>query len=123
MPILLAGCDQVEPMERPMTAKAKHSWTEDDDLVALYISRHKTRALPLMQAGISKRLGMSEGSLARRQSNFKYLDEGRGLSHSAKQSRRIHQRYKNATESELRPMVLRVLEPKLGEPAHNGGKL
>ena len=100
-----------------MAIKAKHSWTEDDDRVALYMSRHGTRALPLMQAGIAKRLGMSEGSLARRQSNFKYLDEGRGLSHSAKQSRRIHLRYKAATEHELRPMVLRALQSRLGASA------
>jgi hypothetical protein len=92
-----------------MATKAKHTWTEDDDLVALYMSRHDTRALPLMQAGIAKRLGRSEGSLARRQSNFKFLDEGRGLPHSIRQSRCMHQRYKNATEPELRPMVLRAL--------------
>jgi hypothetical protein len=62
-----------------------------------------------MEAGIAKRLGMSEASLARRQANFAYLDGRGGLAHVAKQSRRIHQQYGKATESELRPLVLQVL--------------
>jgi hypothetical protein len=88
---------------------AQHRWTENDDVVAFYLSRHGTRRLPLMEAGIAKRLGMSEGSLARRQANFAYLDGRPGFDHVAKLSRRIHQQYEKATEAELRPLVLRVL--------------
>jgi len=88
---------------------AQHRWTEDDDVVAFYLSRHGTRRLPLMEAGIAKHLGVSEGSLARRQANFAHLDGRPGLPHAAKLSRRIHQQYARATEAELRPLVLRVL--------------
>jgi hypothetical protein len=87
----------------------QHRWTEDDDVVAFYVSRHGTRHLPLMEAGIAKRLGVSEISLARRQANFAHLDGRPGLDHVAKLSRRIHQQYGRATEPELRPMVLRAL--------------
>lgn len=87
----------------------RHSWTEGDDLVALYMSRHGVARLPMTQAGIASRLGMSEASLIMRQRNFGYLDNGVGLSHVAAQTRRIHRQYRNATEAELRTLVLRVL--------------
>jgi hypothetical protein len=87
----------------------RHKWTEGDDLVALYLWRHGTRFLPLMEGGIAKLLGMPEGSLARGRANFAHLDGKGGLDHVAKQSRRIHQRHKRATEVELRPLVLQVI--------------
>jgi hypothetical protein len=95
-------------MEESLVA-ARHRWTENDDLVALYLSRHGTRFLPLMEAGIAKLLGMPEASMAMRQGNFAYLDGRGGLAHVAKQSRRIHQQYEKAMESALRRLVLRVL--------------
>jgi len=88
---------------------ARHRWTKDDDVVAFYLSRHGTRHLPLMEAGIAKRLGVTEGSLARRQANFAYLDGRPGYDHVAKQSRRIHQQHAKVTETQLRALVLRVL--------------
>jgi hypothetical protein len=88
---------------------AQHRWTEDDDVVAFYLSRHGTRRLPLMEAGIAKHLGVLESSLARRRANFAHLDGRPGLPHAAKLSQRIHQQYVSATEAELRPLVLRVL--------------
>jgi hypothetical protein len=72
---------------------ARHRWTEDDDVVALYLSRHGTHHLPLMEAGIAKRLGMSVASLAKRQANFAHLDGRHGLAHVAKLSRRVHRQY------------------------------
>jgi hypothetical protein len=95
-------------VEEPL-AKARHRWTESDDLVAFYLWRHGTRRLPLMEAGIAKLLGMPEISMARRRANFAYLDGRGGLPHAAKQSRRVHQQYEKATEPELRPQVLQVL--------------
>ena len=93
----------------PTAQAERHRWTEGDDLVALYMSRYGAARLPMMQAAIASRLGMSEASLIMRQRNFGYLDNGVGLSHVAAQTRRIHRQYRNATEAELRPLVLRVL--------------
>jgi hypothetical protein len=88
----------------------RHRWTEGDDLVAFYLSRHGTRFLPCTETEIASRLGMPEGSLAMRMSNFAHLDGRQGLAHVAEQSRRIHRRYAKATEAELRPLVLRLLD-------------
>jgi hypothetical protein len=61
-----------------MANQAKHSWTEGDDVVAFYLSRYGARALPLMQAGIAVRLGMSEDSLIMRQRNSSTLKADAG---------------------------------------------
>jgi hypothetical protein len=65
-----------------------------------------------MEAGIAKLLGMPEGSLVMRQSNFAHVDGRWGLAHVAEQSRRVHQLYAKMTEPELRPLVLKVLDQK-----------
>lgn len=91
-------------------ARSRHRWTEGDDLVALYASRHDYRFLPLGLAGIAKLLGMPEGSMIMRKSNFRHLDGRDGLDHAAEQSREIHRRFGKLTESEMRPLVLRVLQ-------------
>jgi hypothetical protein len=93
-------------------ARTRHHWIEPDDIVTLYLSRHGTRHLPLMEAGIAKLLGMPEGSLGMRQQNFHYLDGRPGLKNAAELSRRIHRRYGKLTEPELRPLALKVLQEK-----------
>ena len=80
-------------MKRP-----RHLWTLDDDIVAFYLSRHGTRFLPMMEAGIAKRLGMPEGSLGMRRQNFHYLDGRSGLKNAAELSRQVHIRYGKMTE-------------------------
>jgi hypothetical protein len=94
-----------------------HKWVEDDDLVTLYLyrmQRDAALALPLKRAEIAKMLGMSEGSLIRRRGNFAFLDGKGRLNHPAAQSRRIHERHKDTTDTELRSLVIRVLEAKKG---------
>ena len=101
---------------------ADHCWSEDDDLVAFYLSRYGTRFLGMGEAAIAKALSrrpppngcravdMPEGSLRMRISNFDYLDGRPGLENYAAQSFRTYEKYKNATVVELRPIVIRVLE-------------
>ena len=93
-------------------AKEQHKWTEDDDRIAFYMYRYGARFLPKMDAGIAKLMGTSEGSLARRRANFAFLDGKPGLPNFAKQSQRIYEEHKSATESEFRAIVLRALEAK-----------
>jgi hypothetical protein len=100
---------------------ADHDWTEDDDLIAFYLSRHNDRFLGVGTAAIARALSgrvlpdgrynadMTEGALLMRKSNFDYLDGRLGLSNYAAQSQRIHEQYKDASVIELRPMVMRVL--------------
>jgi hypothetical protein len=54
--------------------RPRHRWTPGDDLVAIYLSRHGTKALPMMIGGIANTLGMPEGSLVMRMSNFSHPD-------------------------------------------------
>jgi hypothetical protein len=89
-----------------------HRWTEDDDIVALYLSRHGARFLPMMEAEIAKVLGMPEGSLGMRRQNFHYLDGRPGLKNAAELSRQVHGCYGKMTEPELRSLVLKVLGSK-----------
>jgi len=98
--------------------RARHRWTDGDDLVALYLSRHGNHFLRIMQPGVATLLGMPEGSLVMRQSNFAYLDGRNGLDHAAKQSREVHRRYGAMTEVELRPLVCKVLRAKRHPPPH-----
>jgi hypothetical protein len=101
----------------------QHCWTEDDDLVAFYLSRHGTRFLGMGEATIAKALSerplpdggrpvdMPVSSLLKRIQNFNYLDgKPHGLSNFApNKSGPIYEQYKNATIFELRPMVIQVL--------------
>ncbi len=92
------------------TASSRHRWTEDDDLIAFYLSPHGTRFLAVGEAEIATLIGLPQSSLTMRKSNFAYLDGERALSHASAQSRRIHGRPRNAPEAELRRAVFRVLE-------------
>src|SRR5580692_9402630 len=97
-------------MEEKMAKGGKqHKWSEGDDLVAFYMSRHGTNGLPNTQEEIAKMLGMSEASLIMRQRNFADLDGGHGLSHVAQQSIRVRERYNNTPNAELRSLVLRAI--------------
>jgi hypothetical protein len=90
----------------------RHTWSEDDDLVGFYLFRHGPGDLPITQGEIAKLLGMPESSLIMKRGNFASLDGGHGLSSASAQSRRIYERHKNTPKSELRRLVLRVIEAK-----------
>jgi hypothetical protein len=106
-----------------------HPWTEDEDLVAFYLSRHGIRFLGVGEATIAKALSarplpdggravqLPEASLRMRVGNFDHLDgRAAGLPHYAGQSRRTYEKYKNASVLELRPLVIQVL----GRTVKNG---
>jgi hypothetical protein len=101
----------------------QHCWTEDDDLVAFYLSNHDptARFLGFGYAVIAKALSgrpppegcravdMPVGSLSMRVQNFDYLAGRPGLPKYAAQSERIHEQYKNTTVIETRPMVVGII--------------
>ena len=86
-------------------------WTEDSDLVVFYLYRYRTDQLPITLPEIARRLQRPEHLLRMRQGHFRFLDTGgqQGLSHYIRQQELIYIRYRNTTEEELRPMVLRAL--------------
>ena len=87
----------------------KHQWTEDDDIVALYLYRFGPDDLPLGIAEISEKLGMKAGSLKMRIGNFQAIDGHGGLSNAAIQSRKIYETHGTTSKDELRTKVLSIL--------------
>lgn len=90
--------------------EAQHAWSEDDDLVAFYLFKFGDGDLGKDTKDIGEVLGMGAGSLRMRIGNFRAIDGGGKLDHSAKQSREAYDRYKNSTKDELRVLVLSILE-------------
>jgi hypothetical protein len=96
--------------ERPShEMEEKHQWTENDDIVALYLYRFGPDDLPFGIAKISETLGMKAGSLKMRIGNFQAIDGQGGLSNAAIQSRKIYEVHAKASKDELRTKVLSIL--------------
>jgi hypothetical protein len=99
----------------PMSTRPRHRWSRGDDLVALYLTRHGNRALQMTNEAIANTLGMPEGSLVMRISNFRHLEGHEGLDHAAQQSRDVRARFGKLTEPEMRVLVVNVLQGKAFE--------
>jgi hypothetical protein len=100
-----------------MAKSRVHKWSEDDDVIALYLYRmHRDGAPPLEleEKEIAEVLDMTRASLVMRRGNFGFLDGKAGLSHPAEQSRLVYDRYKDATNAELRSIAVQLLETKIG---------
>ncbi len=69
------------------------NWQEKDDLIAFLLFKAKASDKLIDEA--SKVIGCGFDSLKMRISNFSHLDSGKGLDHSAAQSQKIFQRFKN----------------------------
>ena len=87
----------------------RHRWTREDDIVALYVSLHGSRRLPVGEAKIASLRGLKEGSLTMRVSNFNRLDGRPELANAAELSRTVYREYKTKSEPELRKLVLGIL--------------
>jgi hypothetical protein len=88
-----------------MAQLGKHPWTVRDDLVALYLHRFGTRHLGRTLGEIADERGIPLASLRMRMGNFKALDGSGGLSRWAQQSQKIHTRYGNLAEPDLRAVA------------------
>jgi hypothetical protein len=86
-----------------------HDWTETDDAAALYVYRFGHQGVARSKSALADGLGISLGSFRMRIQNFQAIDNGGGLGNYAKQSARIYEYYKNATEPELRGVVLSAI--------------
>ena len=87
-----------------------HKWTEEDDIVTLYLYKFGDGNLPFSLEEIGEKLGMGVNSLRMRIANFKAIDGKRGLKHFAKQSLKIYNMYKETSDDELRFLVLKIME-------------
>ena len=87
-----------------------HKWTEDDDIVAFYLYRFKEIGFPFTRDRVAEKLGISVASLNMRIGNFKAIAGEGGLSHPAKQSNKIYKKFNGIPKTELRSVVLKILE-------------
>lgn len=78
----------------------RHTWTEADDLAALYFYKYGERPDATI-AGVALSRGMSEDSLRMRIANFKAIDAGSGLDNWARQSEDVFRRYSALSQADL----------------------
>ena len=86
-----------------------HKWTEDDDIVTLYLYKYGDGEIPFTLEDISRNLGMSAGSLRMRIANFKAVDGKGGLKHFGRQSLKIYRKYYETPKDKLKSLVVKIL--------------
>jgi hypothetical protein len=87
----------------------RHKWTKNDDIVVLYLYRFKDLGFPFTRDKVAEKLGMSVASLNMRIGNFKAITGEGGLTHPAKQSNEIYKKFNGMPKTELRSLVLEIL--------------
>ncbi|HKM60792.1 MAG TPA: hypothetical protein VJY36_07980 [Candidatus Bathyarchaeia archaeon] len=92
-----------------MKSGIRHKWTENDDIVVLNLYRFKDIGFPFTLDKVAEKLGMSTASLNMRIGNFKAIAGEGGLSHPAKQSNKIYKKFSEMPKTELRSLVLAIL--------------
>jgi hypothetical protein len=93
-----------------MRGEDEHRWTEEDDIVALFLYKFGDSDLPDTQDKIGGFLGMGPGSLLMRIANFRSIDGQAGLKYPARQSRLIYERYNHLPQGRLHALILGVLD-------------
>lgn len=88
----------------------RHKWTETDDAAAFYVYRFGHRGIARSKAAAAEALGISPSSFGMRIQNFHALHSGGGLSNYARQSAQIYERYRAATEPEMRKVALSAMK-------------
>jgi len=87
-----------------------HRWTEEDDVVTLYLYRYGDGEIPFTLEDISRILGMGIDSLRMRIANFKAIDGKGGLKHFGRQSLKIYRNHHDTPKDKLKSLVLEILK-------------
>jgi len=87
-----------------------HQWTEEDDLIVLYLYKYGIEDLPCTIDSIARERGMSSASLRMRIGNMKAIAEGSGLSHYGKITAAVYLKWKNASNRRLRTVAFPELQ-------------
>ena len=88
-----------------------HQWVEADDLMVCYMFRFGTTAIPYSQANVATRIGVSEGGLRYRLSNFKAASRSDGAAHYGKITAKVLNKNQNLSEVQLRFLAFPELVP------------
>ena len=90
--------------------KKNHKWTEEDDIVTLYLYKYGDGEIPFTLEDIGRNLGMSTGSLRMRIANFKAIDGKGGLKHFGRQSLEIYRKHYETPKDKLKSLVVEILQ-------------
>jgi hypothetical protein len=82
-----------------------HRWTEQDDIVALYLYKYGDRPGSPRIERVARARGMSAASLKMRIRNVRYLDQGDALAHCARQTVEVYRKCAKLAEPRLRDLA------------------
>ena len=97
---------------------SRHRWTEEDDIVGLYLYKYGTDDLGITEAEVLTKLAtaqgntrISEGSMERKTRNYQFLetDAPRSGSHPSRQSMEIYTRYRDDSGQDFTRRVRHIL--------------
>lgn len=90
--------------------KKNHKWTEEDDIVTLYLYKYGDGEIPFTLEDIGRNLGMGASSLWMRIANFKAIDGKGGLKNFGKQSLEIYRKHYETPKDKLKSLVVKILQ-------------
>ena len=82
-----------------------HKWKEIDDMKVLYITLYGLKNISYSKNDIAKQIGVSLASLNMRIGNFKAIQGQGKLTHYAKLSKRVYEKYHLLSETALKKIA------------------
>lgn len=86
-----------------------HNWQEDDDIKVLYIVLYGYENIPYKKNDIAEQIGVTVGSLGYRLGNFKAIQGIGKVTHVAKLSKYVYNKYNSLNEPKLRELAFNVV--------------
>ena len=90
-----------------------HRWSEDDEIIALYLYRFGDKDLPFTKQEIADSLGMGWNSMSIKIANIKAVDTGKGMSGFSTQCQKIFERYQHMPDKEFSVLGLEAISRAL----------
>jgi len=84
-----------------------HTWTEQDDLMILFVHKFGIEKSPIAKKEIAKIIGVSLGSVSYRIGKFKAIEGIGEATHYAKLSLTVYTKYSDLNEMELSQLAFR----------------
>jgi len=83
----------------------RHHWTEQDDLMILFVSQFGFGKSPLTRQQMAERLGVSVGSVSYRLGNFAAIKGAGKATHYARLSQEVYDKYSNLSIENLKNLA------------------
>ncbi|MDD3442388.1 MAG: hypothetical protein PHW89_03920 [Sulfurimonas denitrificans] len=86
-----------------------HNWQETDDIKVLYIVLYGYENIPYKKNDIAEQIGVTVGSLNYRLGNFKAIQGIGKVTHIAKLSKYVYDKYSSLSEQKLLELAFNVI--------------